>query len=347
MKCCVLTRFVYEIIYMNAFIEHYINLGFDKIIILYTDIIDPEIPAEFKKHVLLFKVKNNGNKTPDMNKHLIPSYIDWILHVDSDEFLLLHKRYNSIHDFVDEKTMEHPEINIFFFIWSWVHKFDDNEEKLDDIFKKCKKMVGSKISNKNKDKKEVWVKSMFRRRDLKTLYIHSPSMKKSSNIYCNEYKSIDMGDNKIKTLFYKNIQDEVSFFRDAVLMHIATRSIKNAIFKSNNMHKTQVKKKNMSSKDKLINYVNSNDMLNENVFEIMSALKTFVGYKIEWPLKCLEMNEIVINISDFLRGNQEYNFIEGCKNEYYSAHERSVLNNSNLNIAIERVIKKFNIIFLE
>ena len=28
MKCCVLVRFVYEFIYLDAFIEHYLNLGF-------------------------------------------------------------------------------------------------------------------------------------------------------------------------------------------------------------------------------------------------------------------------------------------------------------------------------
>ena len=35
MRCCVYTRFVYEVPYIESFIDHYLNLGFDKIILLY------------------------------------------------------------------------------------------------------------------------------------------------------------------------------------------------------------------------------------------------------------------------------------------------------------------------
>ena len=34
MQCCVFTRFVYDVPYLDSFIEHYLNLGFDKIFIL-------------------------------------------------------------------------------------------------------------------------------------------------------------------------------------------------------------------------------------------------------------------------------------------------------------------------
>ncbi len=347
MKCCVFTRFFNEIIYMNAFIEHYIKLGFNKVIILYTDVIEAEIPEKYKENVLLYNVENNGNKTPEMNKKFIPNYIDWVLHVDSDEFLLLHKKYNTINDYVAEKVKYFPEINIFFFIWSWVHKFDDDDITLNEIFRNYKKMVGDRHHN-NKHKNEVWVKSMFKRTEMDTLYIHCPSMKNNYNIYCNEYISIDNKDqhNKIKTLSYNKKEDQSTFYKDAVLIHIATRSMKNAIFKSNNIHKTQVKKKNMANLGGLQQYIKNYDMKNENVFSIMSNIKENVGYKIEWPLNCLKMNEIEINIDSFLRENQHYNFRTIDTNAYYKLFRESILNNKDMVVAIERVINRFNAIFL-
>ncbi len=345
MKFCVFTRFFNEIIYMDAFIEHYINLGFDKIIILYTDIIEPEIPNKYSDNVLLFNVENDGNKTPELHKNLIPKYIDWVLHVDSDEFLLLHKKYKTIHDYVAENLKYHPHINLFFFIWSWVHKFDEYDLKLNDIFRNYKKMVGDRYHEK-RVKNEVWIKSMFKRSEFDILHIHCPSMKNRYNIYCGEYMSLDSNE-KIKTLTYNSKEDQVNFFKDAVLIHIATRSMKNAIFKSNNIHKTQVKKKNMANKSGLKKYIRENDMANENVYNIMSNIKENVGYKIEWPMKCLKMNEIVININDFLREEQEYNFVADYKDNYYKLFEDSILNNEDMEIAIERVINRFNVIFLE
>lgn len=347
MKCCVLTRFVYEIIYIDAFVEHYVKLGFDKIIILYTDVVEPEVPKEFENHVLMYKVANNGNKTPDDNKHLIPLDIDWVLHVDSDEFLLLHKRFKTIHDYVNEKLTQHPEINIFLFMWSWVHKFDEDDIYLDDIFRKYKKMVGNRLTQENSKNKtnEIWVKSMFKREHLDTLYIHCPSMIYGYYIYCNELIVLEESD-KIKSLIYKKKHDETNFYKDAVLMHVATRSMKNAIFKSVNIHKTQVKKKNMTNQELLEEYLENHDMYTENEYDIMQNIKNYVGYKIEWPMTCLKMNEIVINLNDFLRG-QKYKFIACYKDNYYQLFQNSIFNHPQLNVAMNRVINRFNIIFIE
>ena len=349
MKCCVLTRFVYELIYLDSFIEHYAKLGFDKIIILYHDVVKGEVPKKYVNLVDLHEVPNMGNQTPNLNKHLIPEDMDWVLHVDSDEFLLLHKRYDTIHDYAQEKLSQHPEINVFLFMWSWVHKFDEYNQPLDHIFRKYKKVVGNRITEENRKTKkgEVWVKSMFKRSHLDTLYIHCPSMIYGYYLYCNELIVLDDNDgNKVKSLWYKNKQDETKFYKDAVLMHLATRSMKNAIFKSQNMHKTQVKKKNMNNQDLLEEYLETHDMQQENEYEIMKTFKDFIGYKIEWPLTCLKMNEIVINIEDFLRG-QELNFIADYKDKYYELFTNTMINREDLNIAMNRIINRFNVIFLE
>lgn len=349
MKCCVLVRFVYELIYLDSFIEHYAKLGFDKIIVLYHDIVEAEIPKKYENLVNLHVVENMGNQTPNLNKHLIPQDMDWVLHVDSDEFLLLHKRFKTIHSYVNEKLLNHPEINVFLFMWSWVHKFDEINQPLDSIFKNYKKMVGNRITEENKKtkKSEVWVKSMFKRSHLDTLYIHCPSMIYGYYLFCNELMVLDDNDgNKIKSLLYKSKQDEINFYKDAVLIHLATRSMKNAIFKSQNMHKTQVKKKKMNNRELLEEYLDSHNVEKENEYDIMKTFKDFIGYKIEWPLTCLKMNEIVININDYLRG-QENMLMADCKEEYYKLFKDTMINREDLNIAINRIINRFNVIFIE
>ena len=61
MKYCVYTRAFYETPYLDFFIEHYINLGFDMIIILKADSFSYSIPSKFKKHVQLHTVPNLEN----------------------------------------------------------------------------------------------------------------------------------------------------------------------------------------------------------------------------------------------------------------------------------------------
>ena len=349
MKCCVFTRFVYELIYLDSFIEHYVNLGFDKIIVLYHDIVVGQVPNEYKEKVSLHTVPNLGNQLPDKYKHLIPEDIDWVLHVDSDEFLLLHKKYKDIHDYVECKLSMHPEINIFLFMWSRVHKYDEENDYLDNIFRKYKKKVGNRLTEENKKNKqnEVWVKSMFKRSHLDTLYIHCPSMIYGYYMYCNELiVHDDENNNKIKSLLYKNKQNEIVFYQDAILMHLATRSMKNAVFKSQNMHKTQVKKKNMNNQELLEEFLETTNLEHENEYDIMSTLKDYVGYKIEWPMTCLKMNDIVINLNDFLRG-QKYKFLANYKEKYYSLFEDSIVNDERMKLAMNKVINRFNIIFIE
>ena len=349
MKCCVFTRFVYELIYLDSFIEHYVNLGFDKIIILYHDIVVGQVAEEFKPYVELHNVPNLGNKLPDKYKHLIPDDMEWVLHVDSDEFLLLHKRYKNIQDYVETKIGAHPEINVFLFMWSWIHKYDEDNDTLDNIFRKYRKKVGNRLTEENKKNKtnEVWVKSMFKRSHLDTLYIHSPSMIYGYYLYCNELiVHENENNNKIKSLVYKNKQNEIYFYKDAVLMHLATRSMKNAVFKSQNMHNTQVKKKKMNNLELLEDYLETTHLHNENEYDIMSTLKDLIGYKIEWPITCLKMNDAIIHMDDFLRG-QRYKHIANYKDKYYSLFKDSIVNDERMQLAMNKVINRFNIIFIE
>lgn len=166
-------------------------------------------------------------------------------------------------------------------------------------------------------------------------------------MYCNELiVHEDENHNKIKSLVYKNKQNEIDFYKDAVLMHLATRSMKNAVFKSQNMHKTQVKKKNMNNQELLEDYLETTNLQHENEYDIMTNLKDFIGYKIEWPMTCLKMNDAVIKLEDFLRG-QRYKFLANYKEKYYELFKESIVNDPNMQLAMNKVINRFNIIFIE
>ena len=345
MKCCVFVRFVYELIYLDSFIEHYVNLGFDKIIVLYHDLIPAEIPENYKNYVEIHDVPNLGNKLPNEYKHVIPKDIDWVLHVDSDEYLLIHHKYSKIQDFINEKLLVHPEINIFLFPWAWLHKFDNENKPLNDIFKKYKMTVGNRLTS-NSNKNEIWIKSMFRRSHLDTFYIHCPSMLYGYYLYCNELIIEEENENKIKSLYYKNKHDEIYFYKDVILAHLATRSLQNAIFKSEHMHKSQVSKKNINDKDGLLEYVTSRNIVNEDEYTLMKTLKEYVGYKIEWPLKCLKMNEIDVDIENYLR-DSKVDLMSDYYENYNKLFEDSITNNNNLKIALNKIINRFNIIFLK
>ncbi len=349
MKCCVYVRFVYEYPYLSSFIEHYLTLGFDKIIMLYTDIISYPLADNLSKFVDIYYVENRGNKSPHEYKDLIPKDMDWVLHVDSDEFLLLHHRYHTIKDFINAKLAIKPNINIFAFMWSWLHKLDyheNNELTINEIILKYKKTVGNRLTNNNyKGKKEVWIKSMFKYSELEHFHVHCPSLKNEYHISLNNsFLDLDTKE-KIKSFVIDNEQ-EPNFYSDAILMHIATRDLKNSIFKSINLHCTQLQKKKMKNKDEFINFLYT--YLNEISDErLLKHFKDKIGYKIEWPFTCVKKMKNINQIRDirnYLRkGNMK--FSHGLQ-DYYDMHKNMLQDIYVIN-AINKVINRYNCIFIE
>ena len=348
MKCCVYSRFVFEYPYLNSFIEHYLNLGFDKIIILYTDIIEYPLADNLKEYVSIHQVENLGNKSPEAYKDFIPEDIDWVLHVDSDEFLLLHQKYDCIQSFIQSKLEINENINIFAFMWSWLHKFDYHENdniSITDIVGKYKKMIGNRITNnKYKNKQEVWIKSMFKLSDLRYLYIHCPFLKKPYVISLNN-KIIDLDTtDKIKS-FVIDDKEEYRFYEDSILVHIATRDLHNTIFKSLNIHKTQLKKKKINNEEQFkleLCYGNEKDD-----FELLNYFIEHIGYKVEWPITCLnKMKNINANVKiDMYLRSATMTFSHN-REAYYKMHNNLLLNEDIIN-AMNKVINKFNIIFID
>lgn len=343
MKCGVLVRFVYEFIYLDAFIEHYLDLGFDKIVILYHDVVEGYLKEEHRDRVLLYSVPNLGNKLPDAYKKLIPHDIDWVFHVDSDEFLLLHKRYDRIHDYVREKINTYPKanINLIAMNWLWIHKFDDVNQSVNEIIKKYMKQVGNAVEQK---KKELWIKCIFKRSELQTLYIHCPLMKTGHRMYGNgELITFKNNMNSVRSVGYKNMD---KIYDDHALVHVATRSLKNAIFKSERIHNSQVQKKNMVSKMELEREISfMNDDVKE--FEVLKLLLEYVGYKVRFPLKCLKLPEANINLENLIRVKENRVNFESIDNsdEYYRLYS-SLINNSKTIELINKVVNKYNNLFM-
>tara|TARA_R110002074_G_scaffold146791_6_gene296886 strand:+ start:6301 stop:7353 length:1053 start_codon:yes stop_codon:yes gene_type:complete len=301
--------------YIESFIEHYLNLGFDYIVILYA-INNKHIPRymldeKYKDKVLLYKVDNEGNKLRGKYIHLIPSNIDWILTVDSDEYLILNKKYNSIQDYVD-KNYKDENVNVIIFYWILLHKLkENNNDTLYDIFKKYKQSIGYDISNINtklstterRNKSEnIYCKCMFKNtKNISWTNTHGESMGHIPNI--NETRYIldnngviyeDDSNCKISSINCNN----TNYYDESFLLHIESRSLNDIIRKSICNHPTMNSKKK-SDRTTLKKFVK-----NTNNFEykyLLGQLKNIIGYKLKYAYDCKnDINNIVnLNIDNY------------------------------------------------
>ncbi len=195
MKCCVYTRFVNELCYLDNFIEHYLRLGFDKIIVLLHDNDEYILNETLQDYVDIHQVENRGNRLPNLYKHLIPKDYDWVLHVDSDELLFLKKSYVSIKDYIIKKLFINPDINVFQFSWLWLHRFHLTNERhknsLTNIIYEYKTMVGFK----DVYSKQVWVKTMTRVKNIVDISCHTFVLNCRATVFINNESLLFDNDN--------------------------------------------------------------------------------------------------------------------------------------------------------
>lgn len=339
MKCCVYTRFVYETPYIDSFIEHYLKMGFDKIIILFHDHIRYDLDESLLEYVEIMSVPNNGNKLLNEYRHLIPEDYDWVLSVDADEFLLLHHSYPTIQDYVISKLKEDENINMFQFTWGWLHTFkmEKEERTLQEILSQYKIFEGSK----DKKMKDLWVKSMTKISDIEYITCHNCILKgpavicvdrrikyygSSEDFYENqkssseeeEEDSDDDEQEKEVNLLPRGYSWKDHTYSECVLVHINSRSLMNAIIKGLNIHVTQVKRKRIKDLKRLKKFINSFD-LNAPIYqETMDKFIKCIGYKLKFPILCLEKEEINERIKHCkLRTNT----VKFANNAYLKDHE--------------------------
>jgi len=315
MRCCVYTRFVYEVPYLESFIDHYLQLGFDKIFILYHDICKFDVPEHLLEEVELVEVQNNGNKLLNEYKHLFQEddVFDWVLNVDSDEFLLLGPEYENIKEFVATKLDEEdPEINMIQFSWGWMHAFNASPDfTFPDYVKNYKVFLGSKDT----DTKDIWVKSLTKVADIEYMTCHNCVLKPNTSpvIYVNgtvlrrvtkedlEEDNMKDSDGEDDTTEEVNLLPRSYALRDntyseGVLIHLNTRNMMNAIIKGLNIHVTQVKRKRIKKFKDLKKFVNNFDFEQPVYKETLREFARCIGYKVKFPLLCLEKEEITPKI---------------------------------------------------
>jgi hypothetical protein len=309
MKLCVYARMFYETPYINCFIEHYVKLGFDKIILIKVDNIDYKCPKQFNKYVEIHNRKNEGDNTLDKHKNLIrKSKCDWCFVVDIDELLLINKKYNNIKAFIREKQTKNKSINRFYFRWNVIEKMDNN-------FNNNLRFI---VTNYNIYHAR-FVKCMFKINRMNKIKAHTTSLTirpltyfEGNILHVNNASRFNKSKNTDK-------------FNDISLLHIHTRSSNNLVMKS---LVAKLINKNIYDKKSFIDMVNNIDTINKLIpTKKLQMFKNVIGIKAQLPY-CHSANKISkINI---------YNF------RVYS-HKYKVIDIKEQNILLRTLLQKINI----
>ena len=283
MKCCLYTRFFNEDPYIDYVIEHYIKLGFCKIIILKTDNVQYQVNSKYASFVDIHYVTNKGDISLKVNENLLrTSQCDWALIADSDELLVLNKKYSCIQDFIKEKEEKHPQVNGFYFRWAMLDKFDNNTISFSNLVSNYKVHMNEHIKTMVRIEKFVQLKNSH------------VSFTKPHNIYLDgniiHYK---------KPLYPKNKY----MYSEAYLIHLHTRSISNIIMKS---LYTRFFSKGISNKKNLISLINTFDK-DIDPEKLFNQFKECIGAKVILPLK--HINAPLLDTNDLLLFQDTINVI--------------------------------------
>jgi len=296
MKCCVYTRCFFENEYLTYFIQHYIDLGFDKIIILHTGGFEYNLSEVQLNFVEIHYVENAGDDLLLKYDYLVKnSDFDWILSVDNDELLLLNKKYKNINDFIEEKLTLNNKINAFNFRWGMIEKYDV-EDNPNFLF----------ILNNYKIFSNSHIKAMFKRNDLINIINSHFAELNNLTIY---FENNIINNNESGFLINENS------YKEHVLIHLHTRSLNDLVFKSIN---SVFKEKTISCKDEFIDYLN---MLEQNVYDddtLLNYFLKYIGTKAQLPFG--HKNNNLINLDEY--NISKYN---NC-NIYHSNDNNNILN---------------------
>lgn len=304
MKYCVYTRCFYENEYLDYFIKHYLDIGFNKIIILHSGGSEYKLHEKYKNLVDIYYVLNEGNVLLSKYDYLIKeSDFDWFLVVDNDEFLILNNEYKTINDYVENKLLLNNNINQFYFRWGMIEKYDiENNNNFSYILQNYKI-----FSNPH-------IKSMFKKQDFMNISQHYSNFQNLTIYFEN---NITNKNNALHTINFNSYQEHI-------LIHIHTRSINNLIIKS---LYTKLERKYINLKNEFIEFINSYAHLSNNT--ILDIFKKFIGMKAILPFEHAKGN--VINMSEY---NIIYSKFHNC--ELINLNENieilNFLKNNNINV---------------
>ena len=304
MKCCLLTRFFYEDPHIDFYIEHYLKLGFCKIIILKMDKVRYSINKKYQPYVEFYYTDNHGDCIFGDIGHLLKnSNCDWGLVADSDEYLVINNKYKSIQEFINEKISKFPEITGFYFRWGIINRFDN---LFDNDFEK--------IQQKYK---------LFDNEHIKTMVKISNFKKIKSSHICHVEPYNFYIDNKVtkhESPWQKVVNNS---YDEAFLLHIHTRSINDIIIKSLN---TVFEGKQIKNKKNFIHFINHFD---ENIegSQLISQFKNLIGGKATIPYLLCTASKI----------KKPLNLLSFC-------YENTVTNMEQEDKLIRKILKDNNII---
>ena len=319
MKFCIYTRAFYEIPYLDFFIEHYVKIGFDKIIILKCDRFNYKIPIKYIPYVEIHNVPNLENRLLLQYDHLIKkSTFTWVLSIDNDEILLLNKKYKTISDYVTEKLTINKDINTFYFRWGVIEKFDNNSNpdcgvNFINILKTYKVFSNSHI------------KSMVKINMIHSIsHQHIIKLKTTPVIYLENMQSVLHMNKPNKHPITKNS------YQEHILIHLHTRSINNLILKSlvtilgKNVKRISKKIRNKIDFIAMINCFDINNMPAHYI--LLEQFKACIGLKAELPFA--HSNNETVDINCFINPKQldyEQDCIDQNKEKFII--EKELLNN--------------------
>ena len=301
MKTCVYVRCIEESHFLNAFIEHYINLGFDMIYVLYQDTQNTnyKLPNQYQNNVTIEQVQNSGNLMLDRYKDIIDTdTYKWILNVDLDEFLILNTIFLNINDVIQFYVEMNKKVNVIQFGWLWAHKFSTSAESVEQILSTRKLLIG-----KQENSTKIWYKSMIKSKYLQKMGTHISMFKEGKTYTVGYNKKIirvasrnqpnDMNTwiSWTDTNNLRNHSIDSNTYKDGFLLHISTRNICDAFAKA------QAPAAQVDKKTEDLIYI-------KNIFENQNFRKSLddddylislvkkVGYRLRSPLCSLHFGKL-------------------------------------------------------
>lgn len=333
MKVQLIARSYYEDAYLDFFLKYYINLNFDRIVILKTDhkeLGEYKIPTDLedsKEKIIIQYVKNEGNNIYRNRNYLHffkDTNYDWTLLIDMDEFLIFDmNKYKNIQEFINSINEQYNSKLLDIKLrWLCINKLNNNYDLENNL---------NNIHNLTSDNKYSFLNYILTNRleqykFIKTLYKTS-IVNNSSQIFAHFIKSNKLNetnmylDNKLinSVCVQYKLFNKTNNYANGFILHFNTRSYSNALTKCLVTKLRDSKKiKNLVQFKNFINTLNI-DKINKNDKEYINNIKRkyvlFLNHKYTFPIEIKNYNSRYKKLINFeLILDQIYSMINNKNN---------------------------------
>lgn len=267
MNYVVYVRCYYESFYMDWFIEYYLSLGFNYIVILKCDNLELNIKNKYKDKVFIKKVKNNGDKLYDENISIIKHINNcWCLMIDIDEILFL--KNNNIKLLVNNILRNNHRVNCVMFNWVMMERMDNNNLSMKQSLEKYK------LFDNHLYKSLAYIPNVRNVKCPHRFNVNNMVMKKDDKLFFNYLEIEDL-----KKFTNKN---------ENFILHMHTRSLNNMLLKA---LITKLTYKDISQRNQFKDFVENY----KNYNRVVKKFIQIVGKKASLPYQHSEGEEIKID----------------------------------------------------